>query len=702
MKDEVILFPRSDKGKGGFGGSYHQQRGCTDLMTVRILGIAAAIAFVLVSVSEGRVTRLVIETRELAKPTQPGELPYEIIRGHFEGRLDPFDVHNRIITDLKSAPRDRNHKVAYSATFAIAKPLDLKHASGVLLYEVANRGNASVVPNSEGHVHAISGWQGDIPARSDLQTATVPIAQGPMGAPIVGPVFARFVDMVPGTTTLKILGGIGASVPRPLPVSLDTRGARLFRQIADEGDLTELSPDQWAYADCTHLPFPGAPDPTSICMRDGFDPHYAYGLVYEGRDPKVLGIGFAATRDLNSFLRYEVADQVGTANPLAGIIRWTVASGTSQSGNFIKGFIHLGFNADERNRIVFDGVNPNIAARQVPLNVRFGVPGGAASLYEAGSEGALWWTSYQDRTRGRGASSLLARCTQTRTCPKIMETFGSAEFWGLHMSPGLIGTDARADVPLPANVRRYYFPGVTHGGSFVGGFPVGGDPPSSFAPKCLLPGNPNPSSDTLRALRKRLVQWVVSGTMPPQSKYPTLAAGDLVQPTANSMGWPSLPNAPLPNGKINPFIDYDFGPKFRYADLSGIVTRQPPKIRRRIPQLVPRVDGDGNETSGVPSVQLLVPLGTYTGWNVLTKGYGSGGGCGFAGGFIPFAKTRDDRMVDGDSRLSLEERYHTHRGFVDQVRKVTASQVVDGWLLPGDAARLIVEAEESDVLVNSR
>ena len=219
-------------------------------------------------------------------------------------------------------------------------------------------------------------------------------------------------------------------------------------------------------------------------------------------------------------------------------------------------------------------------------------------------------------------------------------------------------------------------------------------------PKCVLAWNPNPSNDTLRALLKRLVDWVVADRPPPESRYPTLAAGDLVAPTAKAMGWPAIPNAPVPDGKINVFFDYDFGPAFHYADVSGVATRQPPRIRGVIPQLVPRVDQDGNETSGVASVQLLVPIGTYTGWNVLAAGYGSGGGCGFVGGFIPFARTRAERMAAGDPRPSLEERYHTHQGFVDRVRAVAASRVADGWLLPDAAARLVAQAEASEVLSN--
>ena len=656
---------------------------------------SAAVALVLVAApGETRLTRIVIEQRENAAPVHDGSPAYEILRGHYEGTLDPSDPHNQLITDLRYAPRDRRGYVRYSATFAIARPLD--RGSGALFYDVPNRGNGTVAADADGHIRAISGWQSDLPHDANLQTATVPVAHGPHG-PLTGPVLQRFVNVKAGAGSIAITGSIGRPTPRPLPVSLDTHRARLFTQATDLSPPHDLAPQDWAFADCSSKGFPGTPDPTRICVRGGFDPKLAYTLVYEGRDPLVQGIGFAAVRDFVAFLRYAKADDVGTPNPVAGQVRWPIIMGTSQSGNFVKSFIHLGFNAAETGRQVFEGANPNIAARQVPLNLRFAVPGGAATLYEPGSEGTLWWSRYDDRVRGRGVSSLLDRCHATRTCPKIMETFGSAELWGLRMSPGLVGTDGRADVPLPPEVRRYYFPGVTHGGSYAGGFPLKGEPAYPGV-SCTLAFNPNPSSDTRRALLARLLGWISQGREPPPSRYPTLAAHELVAPTARAMGWPAIPGAPAPDGKLNDFLDYDFGPGFRYQAVSGVITRQPPAIRRVIRSLVPRVDADGNEIGGIPSVQLLVPLGTYLGWNMLGEGYGAGGGCGFVGGFIPFAATKAQRVASGDPRASLEERYHDHRGFVERVREAAEEQVGQGWLLPEDALRIEHQAEVSDVL----
>src|SRR4029077_19410858 len=140
-----------------------------------------------------------------------------------------------------------------------------------------------------------------------------------------------------------------------------------------------------------------------------------------------------------------------------------------QAGNFIKSFIHLGFNEDMTGRIVWDGANPHIAGRQQPINFRFAVPGATVKMYEPGSEGVLWWSDHPDAARGRETTSLLARALAAGVVPKIFETFGSAELLGLRMSPALVGTMADADIPLPATVRRYYFPGTTHGGG-GGGF----------------------------------------------------------------------------------------------------------------------------------------------------------------------------------------------------------------------------------------
>jgi hypothetical protein len=132
------------------------------------------------------------------------------------------------------------------------------------------------------------------------------------------------------------------------------------------------------------------------------------------------------------------------------------------------------------------------------------------------------------------------------------------------------------------------------------------------------------------------------------------------------------------------------------------MTRVPPRVVGVLPTYVPRVDEDGNETSGVPSVQLQAPLGTYLGWNTFRAGVFAGHGCGFQGGWIPFAKTKAERIANRDPRLSLEERYGTHEGYVAVVRKAAAQAVLDRFLLPDDAARILRDAAASTVLEQSQ
>jgi hypothetical protein len=678
-----------------------------DIRNPRFFGFILAAALV-TTPAEARITRLMIEHRD--SPAYNGQSfgeagRYEWLRGHAYGELDPRDPLNAIITDLQFAPRNASGFVEYVATFSLAKPMDLSKTSGVLLYDVANRGRIALAGSStdagaladffkRGHVVLSSGWQGDIPARDGIETIAVPVAKNPDGSSITGPVLIRFRDMARNATTLPLMRGEGAGFPAPAPVSLDSSRATLTRRAAEGSAIVPIRAADWAFADCGKEAFPGTPDAGKICLKGGFDPAFLYELVYAAKDPQVLGIGYAATRDLNAFFRHAERDDSGIANPVAQKITFAVARGSSQSGNFLRSFVHLGFNQAESGGIVWDGINPNIAMRQLAMNFRFAAAGGAADLYEPGSDGVVWWSDYKDEARRRPEAGLLDRCRTSGTCPKIVETLGSFEFWGLRASADFVGTSADRDLPLPANVRRYYFPGVTHGGG-RGGFSAA--PPAPPA-ACELPANPNPSSDTMRALTVALIDWVAKNTPPPPSQYPRLDRGELVEPTQAALGSPMIPGVPLPDGVINPLYDYDFGATFRYNDLSGAIASQPPAIKQVLPSLVPRQDADGNETVGVASTLHQAPLGTYLGWNVTARGFAKGRECGLNGAFVPFARSKADRVAAGDPRLSLEERYGSHEGYVAVVRSAAARLVRDRFLLQEDADRLIAEAAASDVL----
>ncbi len=654
------------------------------------------------SASLARVVRIVIDKTEAGTGTL-GDI--QTITGRAFGELDPKAPGNAIITDIDHAPLNANGMVEYVTKFTLTKPADLAQASGVLWYDLVNRG-APVPPNrgamsplADGHVRLISGWQGDIAQTDANWTVVVPVARNPDGSSITGPVLSRAADAKPGTMS-RPLGVL--SYPNPYDAaSLDPTRFHLVTVASETrsgevGQATEVAPSDWAFADCSATPFPGVPNPRMLCVKGGFDPARLYQLTYDAKDPKVLGIGLAAIRDVASFFRYEQQDGAGTPNPVAGRITKAVAQGISQSGNALKTYLLLGFNQDEAGRIVFDGANPHIGGRLTAINVRFGVPNGSGTLYEPGGEGVLWWTPYADTVRGRPQASLLDRCTTTGTCPKIFETFGSTEFNARLMTVALTGTDGKADLPLPGNVRRYFLPGTTHNGDPQGGFAAAPAP----APGCVLARNPNPETETMNALQAALVAWVMHGTEPPPSAYPRLADGNLVPNTQEVMGFPSIPGAPSPTGMAIGLVDYDFGPGLHPNDFSGVITRQPPAIRQIIPARMPKVGADGNETSGVPSVLHQAPLGTYTGWNIVAGGFFKGQPCGggLVGGYVPFARTEAERLGAGDPRPSLEERYGNSEGYLCAVRAAASRGMADRVLLRADAARLVAEAADGDPL----
>jgi Alpha/beta hydrolase domain len=652
--------------------------------------------------ADARVTRIVIDQQIPEGQPFLGVGQFERLNGRAFGELDPFDRRNAIIQDITLAPRNANGKVEYVATFSLVKPVDMSKASGILSYRVVNRGNTTTLASAgpEGHVSLVSGWQGDVTPTAFNQTIQVPIAKNSDGSPITGPILVRFFN-VSGSSA--VMGNPFGGPNRYPPATLDTSQATLTSRSSEllsggaHGPLTTIPGSDWAFADCSAVPFPGVPDPTRVCLKNGFNLALLYEVVFTGKDPLVLGMGFAATRDINSFFRYSLHDDFGTANPIANAIRHASSRGTSQSGNFIKTYIHLGFNEDEQGRIVWDGAWPYIAARQNPTDFRFAIPGGAAGVNEPGSEPILWWHNWPDQARNRHPGSMLDRCRTTHTCPKIFESFGSTEFWDLRMSPGLVGTNAKHDIPLPPNVRRYYYPGTNHGGG-LGGF----DRIQPIAGGCTLPRNPNPQSDTERALVVAFHDWVVKDTEPPPSRYPTLRDKLLVAATKTATGFPTIPfpglPANAPNGLINFLLDYDFGPELNYNDLTGVITLQPPIIKQILPTLVVKMNADGNELGGVPSVLHQAPLGSYLGWNIRAAGFYAGQICDFTGGYVPFAQTPAERLATGDPRLSVAERYGSQEGYVCVVTRAANQAVAQRFLLREDADRLIAQAAATNVL----
>lgn len=626
---------------------------------------------------------------------------YEQIKGIAAGEIDPRDPHNALITDLMLAPRNADGRVEYRTTFTIMKPVGT--SAGVLFYNIVNRGGHNG-PNTWGvggdpgdgflyklgHVLLWSGWQGDQPIGTvgpDQEAIDVPVAKNPDGTAITGRVSARFAG-VGGVNTQSLPGGVGRT-----PATLDNAAASVISASSETSagvktGVVHISASEWAFADCRTVPFPGTPDRTRVCMKSGFDADLLYELTYTAKDPFVLGVGMAAMRDVVAFFRYATADAAGTRNPIAGDIHHAIAMGNSQSGRFAKAFVNLGFNEAENGRIVWDGLNPRIAGMLGGFNIRFGVPGDVAELYDPGAEGPLWWADYEDTVRGRPAWGILHRCTATSTCPKITETYGGPELWYSRGTAGIAGTRGTEDLPLPTNVRRYYHPGTAHGGG-PGGFSLG--TPSSVPG--TLASNPNPQRETDRALYVALVEWVTKNVSPPPSAYPRVSDGTLVPADAAHMGWPAIPDAPRPDGVLNPVLDYDYGPDFRYNDDSGVITNVPPPVTRVITTLVPKVDSDGNEIAGVKSLLMSMPLGTYTGWNPIARGALKGRERALAAGYIPFARTRAERLANNDPRPSIEERYPSLAQYRSAALAHANDLVARRLLLKEDADRLLTQLD---------
>lgn len=660
----------------------------------------AAGATVAAPAVEARITKLEIQGVE--SPANNGQSfgaagQYERVYGRAYGELSPNDPHNEIITDLKLAPRNAKGMVEYSMTFSIQKPIDMAKSNGVLFYSVVNRGNGTAAANTDGRVSIVAGWQGDVTPTAQNQTMQLPVAKNADGSRISGPFVTRWMNASGNTQQIIIPRN---EVTRYPTVSMDTSRFTLNMISAEsmEGVQTGVSavaPTDWAFADCRTVPFPGTPDSTRVCLRKGFDATKLYELFYEVYDPIVAGIGLAATRDINSFLRYKAQDDFGNKNPVAGAIKWGIIEGSSQSGTFVKLLIMLGFNLDEDNRIVWDGANPNIAARVTDLNRRFALPGGLVVFRELAHESADWYLPWPDGPRGRAEWGVLSRCMATNSCPKIMETYGSTEIYGLRHSFVMVGTDAKQDLPIGENHRRYYMASSNHGGG-GGGFasvtgPVAG---------CLLPSNPTPTNPMRAALTVALVDWVTKGTTPPPSVYPKLADQTLTRNTSGAMGAPRIPGTPPPDGLQYPLLDYYVGEGFNYLDQSGVASRIP-TVLQVLPQVVPAVDRDGNELVGLKAPLLQNPLGTYLGYNTFPSGFQKGQTCiqgSPAGGYVAFAETKAAREAVGDPRPSLEERYGTRENWLAGVRASANAMVAQRYLLRADADAMIAQAESSSIL----
>jgi hypothetical protein len=599
--------------------------------------------------------------------------PYQRVRGTAKGELDPAAPQNQVIVDLDKAPRNARGLVEYETDFFMLRPENPSRTNGVLVYDVTNRGRKRLLAMLDdasedspgtandpktaedagigfslgrGYSLLWSGWDPEAPSANNGLTARFPTAME-NGRPVTGRIRHEFHI---GTRT----PGKGDIVRLPYPaVSTDTRQARLTVRDRERDPRTELPAEAWEFADAQSIRL--------LPQGSLFAPFKIYELWYEATGSKVLGIGFAAVRDLVSCLRYQ-RDDIG--------VRHALAFGVSQSGRFLRHFLELGMNNDGHGRRVFDGVMSHVAgAGKVFANRRFGMPGRTATQHEDRLYPENWFPFGNAVTTDPFSRETDAILRGHPTDPLVIETNSSTEYW--QKGASLVHTDptGRNDADLPPDVRVYLIAGTQHGGR------PGVDP--SPGP-CVNPRNPNSATPALRALFLALEEWVTNGTAPPSSRVPRVADGTAVP--AESIRMPAVPGFAVAPGAnlIVPPVDW-VDPPARIDNVYGT--------------LVCAVDADGNEVAGIRLPPIAVPLGTYTGWNVYRAQPGEL--ADRDGSLILFGVTKQEEAT-GDPRPSLAERYGTRAAYVAAVEAAAAALVAERLLLPADAAAYVKAAEASD------
>jgi hypothetical protein len=607
--------------------------------------------------------------------------PYERLHGTIFGELDPTHPLNVGIVNLDLAARNARGLVECQSDFRILKPLDLDRGNGCLVYDVPNRGNQPIMPRLNGAPdgghpqHAgngflmrrgftvvWSGWQGDVPPGADRLTARFPIIPG-----ITGRVREEFIAEntgLLGDSNIQELSDerfVGTLV---YPVA-DPDGATLtVRQREGDPRVTPAGL-AWRLVDDRHVEITRPSEP-------GFDRGAIYEFIYRARDPIVMGIGFAAIRDIVSFLRHETED-----NPLAPQerprIRRALGFGISQSGRVLRDLVYLGFNEDLAGRQVFDGILPVVAgSRRTCINWQFAQAGRYSRQHEDHSYGddqfPFSYPKLSDPISGRRCG-ILQRARDTGMCPKVLHLDTESDFWQARSS--LIVTDSSAaDIAMPDEVRVYTISGVSHAPFRLLSKPV-----------MQLPGNQLGYGAFMRALLVALFEWVEHGVAPPASRFPSRADGTLVRVAEARATFPKLPQVNFPN-VLN---------ELRLRDHSV----EPPIESLAYPVFVQATDADGNALGGIRHPMIDAPLATHTGWSLRASGYGEGELFTIQGSMIPFATTEAERQRASDPRPSIERRYASRDVWAARLAAATDRLVAQRLLLPEDGDRLLSAAQES-------
>jgi hypothetical protein len=684
------------------------------LPRLRLLALAALLT--VASSAEARVVRLVVEK---TTPYDGGRSigavgPFERLDGRVYFEVNPNDPVNKVIVNLDRAPRNAKGMVEFSAPFFIVKPKDLARGNRKIFYGINNRGNNiefghatwPAVPQGTpvetgdnlalrlGFAWVDAGWAGDVETTATRLGASLPVPVGPGGSPIVAPIRIEYEATATSGYTMPLKGNDRFRSYET--ADLDTASATFTVRDSVNAPRTTIAADRWAFGKCPTGKASLTRTALDICYFDKFVEDKLYELTYKAKNPPVMGLGYAVTRDLASFLRNDVKDDAGNLNPLAQSatsvgIRRAYAVGSSSTGMYLRDWLYLGFNEDERHRKVFDGVRIAIpGTHRLFANVEFADPNiysrqGDHHNFLSNSFPPLTYAVTTDPITGIRDGILKRPATD----PLVLHVDTSNEFWQMKASLN-VHDGAGKPVPLHQNVRLYLASSHSHTGA--AGLAV--TPTNKGG--CEYPINGNRSHDTLlRAMIVILDDWADRGVAPPKSVYPDLQNGGLVTLDEAGRAFPRIPGVKFPT-VVNEAWALNFGPAF--GSTGGRLTALPPAVGKKYLTLVPKPDADGQDVVGIRTVDIAVPVGTNLGWNLRAAGHRGEDLCALSGAFVPFARTKAERTAKGDPRLSLEERYKDHAGFVAAVDRAARKLVQQRFLLEEDAQDAIKVAKNSSVL----
>jgi hypothetical protein len=581
--------------------------------------------------------------------------PYEKLTGTIEFALDPTEPHNRRIVDLDRAARASDGRVHFTSDLMVLRPVDPTKGNGVLLFEVVNRGRLGLLTRingasgadspmapadfgngflmREGYTLVIVGWEFDIqPPAIRVDAPAIPDL-----------VEAITVSVVPDARASE---AVLDDAPMYEPTDpADAASTMTVRNHYWERP-TPVARTKWRFV-------AGQAGAARVTLDEGFEPGRLYQVTFKARGARVAGVGLAAIRDAAAAFRYR------TDLPIRGTSAYVF--GASQDGRFLRQFLYDGFNADERNRRVFDAVWPHIAgSARGSFNERFGMPiAGSVMLTPT----RFPFTTDDQAFNGERGSLLQFYTADQR--PKIFFTNTPVEYWGGGRAAALIHTsaDGKRDVPIPDNVRIYLLAGTQHGEAAF--------PPRRTRGQQM--DNPVPQREVMRALMRGLHLWASQGVAPPESRYPKLADGTLTPIAA--VKFPAIPGVADPRSIAGP----------------GQVRNGKVEM---LPHLVPQVDADGNDASGIRVPDVSVPVATNTGWNFRSAAVGGATEIyNLLGSYIPFASTKAEREATKDQRLSIAERYRDRDDYLSKLRAAAQDLVRGRYLLPEDVENVVTRGQ---------